>query len=81
MHVIATGKDGRVMDGLSDLAVSMTLPSRDLGPITPQSDSIAPYHVVAYGRMTFEGTWTVKVTGRQGRFDALDATFQVPIEN
>ncbi|CAN5634124.1 hypothetical protein BH10ACT3_BH10ACT3_12020 [soil metagenome] len=79
VHVTALGTDGRLMPGLEDLALSLSLATDNIGPLTPQMQIITSGHSVSYARFPFKGEWTVLVTAKVGKFEALSATFTVPI--
>lgn len=79
VHVTALGPDGRLMAGLENLKIELSLASENIGPLTPEMQPIVIGHSVSYARFPFEGEWTVLVTGTIGRFRALDATFTVPV--
>ncbi len=79
MHVTAIGADGRLMDGIDDLTLSLTLPADDVGPLTPQMQRVTTGHSVSYGEFPLAGEWTVEVTAHPSKFEELRATFVVPI--
>ncbi|MFN7151360.1 MAG: copper resistance protein CopC [Microthrixaceae bacterium] len=79
LHVTALGADGRLMDGMDDLSVALTLPSDDLGPLEPAMQRVTTGHSVAYAEFPLAGEWQVRVTGRPSRFEELTADFEVPI--
>jgi copper transport protein len=79
LHITALGADGRLMDGMDEMSVSLTLPSDDLGPLEPATQRITTGHSVAYAEFPLAGEWQVRVTGRPSRFEELTADFEVPI--
>lgn len=79
MHVTALGPDGRLMEGADDLALSMSLPSADVGPLEPEMQRITTGHSVAYTDIPLAGEWQVRVTSRPSRFEELRADFVVPV--
>ena len=79
VHVIALGADGRLMAEVSELTLSLTLPAEDVGPLQPEMQVVTAGHSVAYADFPLVGEWTVRVDGRLGKFEALSATFEVPI--
>ena len=79
VHVIALGEDGRLMADVSELTLSLTLPAEDVGPLQPEMQVVTAGHSVAYADFPLVGEWTVRVDGRLGKFEALSATFEVPI--
>jgi len=79
MHVIAIGADGRLMAGIDDLTLALTLPADGVGPLAPEMQRISTGHSVSYGEFPLAGEWTVEVTARPSKFEELRATFTVPI--
>lgn len=79
LHITALGADGRLMDGMDDMSVALTLPSDDLGPLEPVTQRITTGHSVVYAEFPLAGEWQVRVTGRPSRFEELTADFEVPI--
>jgi hypothetical protein len=79
IHVTALGPDGRLMEGADDLALSMSLPSADIGPLEPEMQRITTGHSVAYAEIPLAGAWEMRVTSRPSRFEELRADFMVPI--
>ncbi len=79
VHVIALGADGRLMAEVSELTLSLTLPAEDVGPLQPEMQVVTAGHSVAYADFPLVGEWSVRVDARLGKFEALSATFQVPI--
>lgn len=81
IHVTATGSDGRLMEGVEDLKLSLYLTEKDLGPLQPSLQVISVGHSYTFARIPFAGEWTMKVTATVNRFDELEATFDVPVGN
>jgi len=79
VHVTTLGTDGRLMGDVTELQLSLSLPEEDIGPLQPEMLPVVPGHSVSYARFPFEGEWTVLVTAKIGKFEALSATFTVPI--
>ena len=79
MHVTALGPDGRLMEGIDDLTLSLTLEPDDVGPLEPQMQRITTGHSLTYAEVPLAGDWTVQVTARQSTFTELRARFTVPI--
>lgn len=79
IHVTALGPDGRLMEGADDLALSMSLPSADIGPLEPEMQRITTGHSVAYAEIPLAGEWEMRVISRPSRFEELRADFTVPI--
>lgn len=79
VHVTALGSDGRLMAGVQDLQLSLSLAADNIGPLKPEMQKITPGHSISYARFPFAGEWTVLVTARVSRFEAISAVFTVPI--
>ena len=79
VHVVALGEDGRLMADVTELAISLTLVAEDVGPLQPEMQVVTPGHSLSYADFPLVGDWQVEVTGRLGKFEALTATFEVPI--
>jgi copper transport protein len=79
MHVTALGPDGRLMEGVDDLSLALTLPSDGVGPLEPEMLPITTGHAMSYAEFPLAGTWTVEVRSRPSKFEELRAEFTVPI--
>ena len=79
VHVTALGSDGRLMPGVEELELSLSLAADSIGPLKPEMQTITEGHSVSYARFPFAGEWTVLVTARLSKFEALSAVFTVPI--
>lgn len=79
VHVVALGEDGRLMGDLTEMTLSLSLKAEDVGPLEPEMQVVTPGHSLSYADFPLEGTWTVVVDARLGKFEALTATFEVPI--
>ena len=79
VHVVALGADGRLMAEVTELSLSLTLPAEDVGPLQPEMQVVTAGHSLAYADFPLVGEWTVEVSARLGKFEALEATFEVPI--
>ena len=79
VHVTALGSDGRLMPGVEELELSLSLAVDNIGPLKPEMQTISEGHSVSYARFPFAGEWTVLVTARLSKFEALSAVFTVPI--
>jgi copper transport protein len=79
VHVTALGEDGRLMGEVEELQISLSLPEEDIGPLQPEMLPVTTGHSISYARFPFEGEWTVLVTAKIGKFQALSASFVVPI--
>ena len=79
VHVTALGSDGRLMPGVEELELSLSLAVDNIGPLKPEMQTISEGHSVSYARFPFAGEWTVLVTARLSKFEAVSAVFTVPI--
>jgi len=79
VHVTALGSDGRLMPGIEDFELSLSLGAENIGPLKPEMQRITSGHSVSYARFPFAGEWTVVVTARISKFEVLSAVFTVPI--
>ncbi len=79
VHLTALGADGRLMAGIEDLELSMSLAAKDVGPLKPQLQVIVAGHSMAYVRFPFAGEWKVVATAKVEKFTELSATFDVSI--
>jgi len=79
VHVTALGSDGRLMPGVEELELSLSLAADNIGPLKPEMQTISQGHSVSYARFPFAGEWTVLVTARVSKFEAISAVFTVPI--
>jgi copper transport protein len=79
LHVTALGPDGRLMAGVDDLSLALTLPSAGVGPLEPEMLPITTGHAMSYAEFPLSGTWTVEVRSRPSKFEELRAEFTVPI--
>ena len=79
VHVTALGSDGRLMPGVEELELSLSLAADNIGPLKPEMQRITEGHSVSYARFPFAGEWTVLVTARVSKFEVISAVFTVPI--
>jgi copper transport protein len=79
VHVTALGSDGRLMPGVEELELSLSLAADSIGPLKPEMQTISEGHSVSYARFPFAGEWTVLVAARLSKFEAISAVFTVPI--
>lgn len=79
VHVTALGPDGRLMEGIDDLVLELTLPSADVGPLEPQMQRITTGHSLTYADFPLPGQWDVEVSARASQFEEYRASFTVPI--
>lgn len=79
VHVTALGPDGRLMEGIDDLVLALTLPSADVGPLEPQMQRITTGHSLTYADFPLPGQWDVEVSARASQFEEYRASFTVPI--
>ena len=65
---------------VDELRLSASLASRQVGPLRFTARRLAPGHYSVPGaQLALAGDWQLRVEGRRGEFEALDATVSVPI--
>ena len=80
LHLTVFDADGNAPTDISDLAVTLSLPDRDISGIEPKLTQVTAAHAIAQNvQLPFAGTWSAQVTGRRGQFQALRADFEVPV--
>jgi len=80
LHIQYFGPDGRPVDVAPTATVEMSLPSRDLGPLTRQVLKISPGHFILEGdELSLPGEWTVTIGVRTDDFTEQRTSFTVPI--
>lgn len=79
VHLYFTDPAGRPIE-LSDVEVSMALPSRDIQPVRRAPFRAGPGHMLMSGReLTIPGMWEITVTAQIDEFTQAAATFDVPV--
>jgi copper transport protein len=80
IHAIAVDGAGMAATEVEDMRVELRLPSDRLGPLRPQVVTVSPGHIVApQAHLARRGEWRLTVTGRHGDFEAISASFTVPV--
>lgn len=80
MHVQYSDEAGRPLDVADTLTVEMSLPAKQLGPLTRQVVKISPGHFVLEGdEMSIGGEWTITLGVRTSDFTEERTTFVIPI--
>lgn len=65
---------------VADVKVTLSLPSRQLGPLSVPLDTITPTHYTSSSmQIPYAGRWTLSVTGRIGDFDAISAQMELVV--
>ncbi len=63
-----------------EVAVSETLASKAIGPLTQQATKAGPGHwIVTSASLPFGGEWEVKIVVRLSEFDQVEQAFSVPV--
>ena len=80
MHVQYADEAGKPLDVANTLTIELSLPSKDLGPITRQVVKISTGHYVLEGdELSLAGDWTITLAVRTSDFTEERTTFQVPV--
>jgi copper transport protein len=81
MHLyLLNAKDGTPFDGTKELAVSLSLPSRHIGPLPATARAAGPGHyVVDTLQLVPGGDWRLGVTSRISDFDQYETSLKVPV--
>ncbi len=80
VHLTVFDDNGDSATDIQDLAVTLSLPDRDISGITPAMTEVTSSHSIAQNvQLPFDGEWLAQVTGRRGDFEALRADLEVPI--
>lgn len=80
MHVQYSDEAGKPLDVADTLTVEMSLPDKQLGPLTRQVVKISPGHFVLEGdEMSIGGEWTIVLGVRTSDFTEERTTFVIPI--
>lgn len=81
VHLYLLDAAGRVADlAPAGLAVELSLPDRDVGPLVRQPRAAGPGHYLLDGDVfALPGTWRVELVARASRFESATATVEVPI--
>ena len=81
MHFyLINAKDGSQFNGSKEFDVSMSLPSKNIGPLQADPRKAGPGHYVVLGASFVPGgKWKVQVVDRVSEFDEYTTTVDVPI--
>ena len=80
LHVQYSDQAGKPLDVADTLTVEMSLPAKQLGPLTRQVVKISPGHYVLEGdEMSIGGDWTVTLAVRTSDFTEERTSFVIPI--
>ncbi|MDX6719445.1 MAG: copper transport protein, partial [Solirubrobacteraceae bacterium] len=72
--------DGMPFTGTKELAVTLALPSRGIGPLPQKAREAGPGHyVVDAVQLAPAGDWRLHVTSRVSAFDQYETTLSVPV--
>jgi copper transport protein len=72
--------DGTPFDGTKQLTVTLSLPSKGIGPLQATAHDAGPGHyVVDTVQLVPAGNWQLHVTSRVSEFDEYDASLRVPV--
>ena len=79
IHLYLTEPSGQPAN-VDELRLSASLASRQVGPLRYTARRLAPGHyTVPRAQLALAGDWQLRVEGRRGEFEALDATLSIPI--
>jgi copper transport protein len=79
IHMYLLKRSGQPAD-VAEATFSLSLPSRQIGPLRFKSRRLGPGHYVVYGaNLTLAGDWQLRVDARRGEFQAFDATLSIPV--
>jgi copper transport protein len=80
IHVQYADEAGKPVDVANTLTIELSLPSKDLGPITRQVVKVSTGHYVLDGdELSLAGDWNITLAVRTSDFTEERTTFQVPI--
>lgn len=80
LHFYTLSPEGAVKE-VQDLTASLTLPSRDVGPLAVPVQRAGPGHFVASGfNIPLSGKWTLEVKVLLSDIDEADVTGTVPVK-
>lgn len=65
---------------MEEITAKLSLPAKDVGPITASLRRAGPGHFAAYGfDVPIPGTWRLEVAARLSDVDQVQASTEVPI--
>ena len=74
-------RDGTQWDRAKELAVQLSLPDKQIGPLEPRIDKAGPGHYVARRALIAPGgDWQLEVRARVSQFEEHRAVIEVPVE-
>jgi copper transport protein len=79
LHLTISSTGGSVLDLPTAIAVSVRLPSRDIGPISAPMTAAGPGHVIGALELPFRGRWDVIIDATYDRFTAKQFVVHVDI--
>jgi copper transport protein len=80
IHVQYADRSGKPVDVANTLSIELSLPSKQLGPITRQVVKLSPGHYVLEGdELSVAGEWTITLAVRTSDFSEERTSFQVPV--
>ena len=80
IHVQYADQAGKPVDVANTLTIELSLPAKDLGPITRQVVKLSPGHYVLEGdELSLAGEWTITLAVRTSDFAEERTSFQVPV--
>jgi copper transport protein len=79
IHLYLLDRNGRPAD-VAEADLSVTLPSREIGPLRFAARRLAPGHYAVYGaNLALPGDWQLRLDARRGEFQALETTLSIPV--
>jgi copper transport protein len=79
IHVYLLKRSGQPAD-VAEANLSLSLPSKQIGPLRFRTRRLAPGHYVVYGAdLALAGDWQLRVDARRGQFQAFDTTLSIPV--
>jgi copper transport protein len=79
IHVYLLKRSGQPAD-VAEANLSLSLPSKQIGPLRFRTWRLAPGHYVVYGAdLALAGDWQLRVDARRGQFQAFDTTLSIPV--
>lgn len=80
IHIYVLDDTGRIATDATDARFSLSMPTKDIGPIERQGISAGPGHWVVIGNeLSVPGRWIVEVSVGISRFEELSASIPVTV--
>ena len=80
VHVQYYDDSGRPVDVANTIEIEMSLPDKDLGPITRQVAKVSPGHFILEGdELSLAGDWTITLVARTSDFSEERTSFGVHV--